>query len=185
VWVHNAACCDVLNQNPINPSMSGYLSKNKLGREAIELDAPTANQRLMINDVVANGDRFGVKTEVLVNDVLYADPAVKVLSGTKYGGNNGLDHVVQFTDPQSGKLMTMVIDSKQLAKSGSSKLDPNAAGGVMQLSTKSLETIVGRLNNSPAAVELDKAIKNGTLVKAVAFIDKLTGQLKIVPVKVP
>lgn len=45
-------------------------------------------------NVVANGDKYGVKAEALVNDILHADPNMKFLDGAKYGGNNGLDHVV-------------------------------------------------------------------------------------------
>lgn len=52
-----------------------------------------------ISDVVANGDKLGTKTEALVNDVLKSDPSMTILGGTKYNGNNGLDHVVPFVDP--------------------------------------------------------------------------------------
>ena len=88
--------------------------------------------------------------------------------------------------------MTMVIDSKQLAINGTTSLDPKSAGSaelgknVMQLSDESLTIISARLpDNSPAKTALDQAQKNGTLVKAVAYVDKTTGQLKIVPVTVP
>lgn len=88
--------------------------------------------------------------------------------------------------------MTMVIDSKQLAINGTTSLSSNAAGtaelgkNVLQLSDESLSIISSRLpDNSPAKIALDQAQKNDTLVKAVAYVDKTTGQLKIVPVTVP
>lgn len=88
--------------------------------------------------------------------------------------------------------MTMVIDSKQLAINGTASLSSTAAGtaelgkNVLQLSDESLTIISSRLpDNSPAKVALDQAQKNDTLVKAVAYVDKTTGQLKIVPVTVP
>jgi filamentous hemagglutinin len=178
--------------NQVSPSNSGHLNKTKLGKSEMVVDTPTGSQRLTISDVVANGDKYGEKTEALVNDVLKSDPSIKVLDGTKYGSNNGLDHVVQYVDPQTGKTMTMVIDSKQLAINGTTNLSSTAAGSaelgknVMQLSDESLTIISARLpDNSPAKTALDQAQKNGTLVKAVAYVDKTTGQLKIVPVTVP
>ena len=139
---------------------------------------------MIISDVVANGDKLGVKTEALVNDVLKADPNFKILDA-KYGSNNGLDHLVQYTDVQTGKTMTMVIDSKQLAKNGTVNLDSKAAGGVMQLSDSSLDVVVNKLGGSPAAAALDTAMSSGTLEKAAAYIDKVTGELKIVRIDVP
>ena len=80
----------------------------------------------------------------------------------------------------------MVIDSKQLAKNGSTALDPAAAGGEMQLSDASLDAIVDRLGRNSAAGQAVKgAMEDGTLVKAVAYVDKATGELKIVRVNVP
>jgi hypothetical protein len=116
---------------------------------------------------------------------------IKVLSGTKYGSNNGLDHVVQYVDPQTGKTMTMVIDSKQLAINGTTNLSSSAAGSaelgkkVLQLSDESLKVVTAKLGDSPASQAIKDAQDSGTLVKAVAYVDKTTGQLKIVPVTVP
>ena len=175
-------------------SNGGGCSDARRSRRRIDrrLNTPTGNQRLIISDVVANGDKYGTKTEALVNEVLKNDPSIKVLDGAKYGANNGLDHVVQYVDPQTGKTMTMVIDSKQLAVNGTTSLSSTAAGtaelgkNVLQLSDESLSVISSRLpDNSPAKIALDQAQKNDTLVKAVAYVDKTTGQLKIVPVTVP
>jgi filamentous hemagglutinin len=189
VWVHNANCCDVIGRVPTSPSFKGHISKTKLGNSSLDLDV-NANQQLIISDVVANGDKFGYKTEALLHDVLNSTPGVKVLTGTKYSGEKGLDHVVQFTDAETGKLMTMVIDSKQLAKSGGTGLNPKAAGSaaaeknLMQLSDASLKVIVNRLNGSIAGNSIDKAMNAGTLLKAVAYVDKSSGQLKIATVNV-
>lgn len=86
--------------------------------------------------------------------------------------------------------MTMVIDSKQLAKSGGTGLNPKAAGSaesmenLMQLSNASLAIIAGRLKGAPAANAITQAMDDGTLLKAVAFVDKQTGVLKITPLSV-
>ena len=138
-----------------------------------------------INDIPANQGLTGAKTEFVDQKTLESDGYVVVLGGTKYGGNNGLDHVVQFVDPADGVLKTMVIDSKQLAKNGTASLDPKAAGGVMQLSDDSLRAVISRLGETPASVVVEKALDSGTLVKAIAYIDKSTGELKFVRLSVP
>jgi hypothetical protein len=142
-------------------------------------------QKGMVDNITLYGDQTGKKTEFLVNDVLHVDPNVTILSGTKYGNDNGLDHVVQFVDPATNKVMTMIIDSKQLAKNGTTSLDPNAAGGLMQLSEDSLFVVVRNIGNTPATRAIQQAQNTGTLIKAVAYVDKSTGQLKIVSVVVP
>jgi filamentous hemagglutinin len=184
VWVHNANCCDVVAQIPVSPTASGSINKTKLNGGAITLDINQTTQKDMIGNITLYGDQTGQKTEYLVNDVLHMDANVTILSGTKYGNDNGLDHVVQFVDPATNKVMTMIIDSKQLAENGTTSLDPKAAGGVMQLSDASLLSVMDKLGTaSPAVVAIKQAQKEGTLVKAIAYVDKGTGQLKIVPVK--
>ncbi|WP_171816062.1 DUF637 domain-containing protein, partial [Serpentinimonas barnesii] len=159
----------------VRPSLSGNLSKTRLG-QAATVQTDTLAQRLMIKDVMLNADRDGSKTERLVNDVLRSDPNMNVLGGTTYAGNKGLDHVVQFVDPADGITKTLVIDSKQLAKSGATNLNPRAAGTaqhrrpVMQLSDDSLRVIAQRLDGSPAGQAVSAAIDSGTLIKAVAYV---------------
>jgi hypothetical protein len=176
---------NVMDQTAVVPSLSGNISKAKLTNEAIAVPTPTI-MGPAVEDIRINGDITGFKTENLVNVTLLSDPGMVVLEGTKYGKNKGLDHVVQFVDPQTNKLMTMIIDSKQLAKNGTTSLDPKAAGGVMQLSDRSISVVLDRLDDlSPAKLAIDAAKDNGTLLKAVAFVDKATGKLKVVPVSVP
>ena len=182
-WVHNANCCDVAAQAAVATSAKGSLSKTKT-RTAIDLDTPpTAGP--VIADIRLNGDVTGVKTEVVVNSALRADGNVTVLSGGKYGSNNGFDHVVQFVDPADGLLKTMIIDSKQLPKlTEVVKFDSNALGGAVQMSDSWVKNVLGELApNSLAGAEVRKAIQNGTLLKAVAFVDKSTGKLKIIRLK--
>ena len=87
--------------------------------------------------------------------------------------------------------MTMVIDSKQLAINGTTNLSSTAAGTaelgkkVLQLSDESLKVVTAKLGDSPASQAIKDAQDSGNLVKAVAYVDKTTGQLKIVPVTVP
>jgi filamentous hemagglutinin len=182
VWVHNASCCEVRAENAVAVAERGSINKTKLGSQSFVMDTAPGSQAA-IKDVMLNGDQLGTKTERIVNDALAADKNVTVLSGTNYAGNKGLDHVVQFTDPDTGKLMTLIIDSKQLAKNGTTGLNPEAAGGLMQLSDGSLTAMLPKLGSTPASNAIDQAMLAGTLLKAVAFIDRTTGELKIIPVK--
>jgi len=71
-----------------------------------------------------NGDLTGQLTERLVDSVA-VDQGLTVLSGGKYGSNNGFDHVLQATDES----VIIVVDAKQM-NSGSFSLSSNSAGGL-------------------------------------------------------
>lgn len=87
--------------------------------------------------------------------------------------------------------MTIIIDSKQLSSTGSTGLSTNAVGtaalqkNVIQLSDESLGVVMKNIGDTPATLAIKQAQDRGTLIKAVAYVDKTTGQLKIVPVNVP
>ena len=74
----------------------------------------------------------------------------------------------------------MIIESKQLAKNGSSSLNPKSAGGVLQLSDESINVVLRNLDGSPAGLAIQSAMNNGTLLKALSYVDKATNELKIV-----
>lgn len=163
----------------VSPTIKGFINSSKLSEAAV-IPTDTFTQRLIISDIVANLDKSGVKTESLMDFVLKADPNIKVLEGAKYHGNNGFDHVIQFVDPNDGVTKTMIIESKQLAKNGSSSLNPKSAGGVLQLSDESINVVLRNLDGSPAGLAIQSAMNNGTLLKALSYVDKATNELKIV-----
>ena len=103
-----------------------------------------------------------------------------VLSGGKYGSNNGYDHVVVFKDMDGTTHVTMTVDSKQLGQKGVT-LDHKAAGGTMQMSDEWDEAVLAKLDkNSEAYKAVQSARDNGSLVKGAAYVDKTTGELKLV-----
>ena len=57
-------------------------------------------------------------------DSLAKQNGFKVLSGGKYGGNNGFDHVWQAADGS----VVLIVESKQI-RNGTVQLNPNGAGG--------------------------------------------------------
>lgn len=90
-----------------------------------------------------------------------------------------MDHVAVWTDANGNVNVTLQLDSKQLNSKGVT-LDPKAAGGNMQLSTKWDEIVLKNLpDNSVAKRAILSAQENGTLVKGVAYVDKDAGTLNI------
>jgi filamentous hemagglutinin len=178
VWVHNARCCDLQYKNIAKETKYGVISNRKLDKNAIELDltSSTSNQ---IKQIAQKGDPKGTKTEALFENVV-KEQGGKVLAGGKYGSDNGYDHVIVFKDAQGNTNLTMVVDSKQLGQKGV-KLDPNAAGGKMQMSSEWDDVVLNRLDKKSEAYKaIDSARSSGTLVKGVAYVDKSTEKLMLV-----
>lgn len=126
------------------------------------------------------GYQFGTKTENLLKVTVNASAENIVLTGEKYGSNNGFDLVTQFVDAATGKTMTMVIDAKQLAKNGSVRFDAKAARDTVQMTDNWINAVVDNLKNSPAAIAVKNAVTTGTLIKAAAFVDKSTDKLMLI-----
>nr|WP_151963524.1 DUF637 domain-containing protein [Acinetobacter oleivorans] len=178
VWVHNSNCCDLIYQNIVKETKYGVISNRKLDKNAIDLDLSVVT-RGQVKQIAKNGDPLGVKTEALFENVV-KEQGGKVLSGGKYGSNNGYDHVIIFKDAQGNTNLTMVVDSKQLGQKGI-KLDPKAAGGNMQMSGEWDTAVLSKLDkNSEAYKAVFAARQNGTLVKGAAYVDKSTEKLMLV-----
>lgn len=176
--MHNDKCCDLANQAPEAETKRGVISPTKLQHGSINLDLTPATKK-QVDDIAKHGDSGGYKTEALFEDVV-KEHGGTVLSGGKYGSNNGYDHVVVFKDEDGNTYLTMTVDSKQLNSKGI-KLDPKAAGGTMQMSDDWDRAVLAKLNpNSEARQAIETTKENGTLVKGVAYVDKTTGQLKLV-----
>lgn len=178
VWVHNANCCDLVNQDVVEPTKRGVISNTKLAENHIALDMTPAQQSKAW-DIVKNGDPYGTKTEELMNSVAESHRG-QVLDGGKYGSNNGFDHVLVWTDAEGNVNLTLSVDSKQVGLKGAT-LDPKAAGGQMQMSAEWDDAVLRRLpDDSPAKRAILAAKEDGTLVKAVAYVDKNTGALNLI-----
>jgi hypothetical protein len=98
--------------------------------------------------------------------------------GGKYNGDNGFDHVFQNPD----MTVTILVDSKQIVN-GKVVLS-NGAGGYQQLTEAWIDEVLEQLDpNSPAAAAIINARANGTLVKAVAGVERNTQSLTILRVQ--
>lgn len=106
------------------------------------------------------------------------------LAGGKYYNNDkhGFDIAL---NNQEG---TLLIESKQMTNSGSTKLS-QGADYKLQLTKDWINAVnknIKKFNNNndtPASLEIGKALTNQNLQKAVSVFDKKTGRLVIVPIE--
>ncbi|WP_232355839.1 filamentous hemagglutinin N-terminal domain-containing protein [Burkholderia vietnamiensis] len=162
---------------PAEATSGGYVNSSKICQSGCNVQDLNSAQQSTLQSILQNGDPGGTKTEALVDSVSQS-AGYNILSGSKYGSNNGFDHVLQGIDGS----VTIVIDSKQI-NGGSVRLGVTEAG--TQLSSSWINATLDNLPaNSPARIAVTNARNNGHLFTAVAGVNKVTGNLVIVPVKV-
>ncbi|WP_235212518.1 filamentous hemagglutinin N-terminal domain-containing protein [Burkholderia pyrrocinia] len=162
---------------PAEATSGGYVNSSKICQSGCNVQDLNSTQQSTLQSILQNGDPGGTKTEALVDSVSQS-AGYNILSGSKYGSNNGFDHVLQGIDGS----VTIVVDSKQI-NGGSVRLGVTEAG--TQLSSSWINATLDNLPaNSPARIAVTNARNNGQLFTAVAGVNKVTGNLVIVPVKV-
>ncbi|HEZ2984705.1 TPA: hypothetical protein WHZ23_002065 [Neisseria meningitidis] len=158
----------------------GYVSKTKIKIGQTELRVTAATDKQLLKTISEGRDTTGKMTEQLF-DSLAKQNGFRVLSGGKYGGNNGFDHVWQAADGS----VVLIVESKQI-RNGTVQLNPNGAGGYTQMSREWIKQVVKSLpDGSPAKAVVLKANQNGKLKTAIAGVDRQTGKAVILSVKVP
>ncbi|GHD57861.1 hemagglutinin repeat-containing protein [Jeongeupia chitinilytica] len=182
---------DDLNHLPeALPSKSGNLCKSKVLGCGVTLSVHAEDQAL-VDTIRKNGDLGGTLTEELA-EKMAARSGYESLAG-KYGANNGFDHVL-IKEGSDGSVL--ILDSKQMKKF-STRLEMNAAGGYPQLSDEWVNQVLRNLDVAAAKASFsDKAeifrtinlvkdaMLDGKLKTAVIAVDKTTGNVMAVPVKV-
>ncbi|HGH6601259.1 TPA: DUF637 domain-containing protein [Neisseria meningitidis] len=158
----------------------GYVSKTKIKIGQTELRVTAATDKQLLKAIGEGRDTTGKMTEQLF-DSLAKQNGFRVLSGGKYGGNNGFDHVWQAADGS----VVLIVESKQI-RNGTVQLNPNGAGGYTQMSEDWIRQVLDQLpDGSPAKAAVFKANQNGKLKTAIAGVDRQTGKAVILSVKVP
>jgi filamentous hemagglutinin len=176
--VKNSGFTALSELTPVSPSNSGGISAGKISGNGYALIDLTVAEQSIAQNVAMNGDPRGAVTEGLMNSV-FRRQGMSELTGGQYGSNNGFDHVYMSKDGA----VTIILDSKQITR-GSLSLSTNGAGGQTQLSDAWVNEVLLRLDaKSPAAIAINDAIINGTLVKGVAGVDRATGKVMVVRVK--
>ena len=158
----------------------GYISKTKIKVGQTELRVTAATDKQLLKAIGEGRDTTGKMTEQLF-DSLAKQNGFKVLSGGKYGGNNGFDHVWQAADGS----VVLIVESKQI-RNGTVQLNPNGAGGYTQMSEDWIRQVITNLpDNHPTKNILREAVRSGKIKTAVTGVDRQTGKAVIIPVKVP
>ncbi|TCK01874.1 hypothetical protein EV694_0508 [Volucribacter psittacicida] len=171
---------DEFDDKVVTSTDKGYVNPSKVCQSACELK-PTSNQeRDLIESIVKNGDRTGVKTEQLITS-LAERSGFEVISDGKYRGNNGFDHVLVGKD---GSIV--IIDSKQL-RNGAIQVSNNAAGNSNQLSPEWISVVAGKLakQDNEMSKQIQQSLKANKVKTIVAGVDKRDGTIKLIPVKIP
>lgn len=167
------------NGGAVSPTPSGYINQTKVCSAQCVLTISDPSDQALASQIAQSGDPTGQLTESLVNSVAQ-NQGVKVLAGAKYGSNNGFDAVVQNQDGS----VTIILDAKQMTN-GTFSLS-EGAGGAMQLSQSWINNVLGQLDSSSEAYQaIVRAVKNNSLSTAVVGVNRSTGQLIGVPIKVP
>ncbi|EJU56128.1 hemagglutinin/hemolysin-related protein [Neisseria meningitidis 93004] len=158
----------------------GYVSKTKIKIGQTELRVTAATDKQLLKTISEGRDTTGKMTEQLF-DSLAKQNGFRVLSGGKYGANNGFDHVWQAADGS----VVLIVESKQI-RNGTVQLNPNGAGGYTQMSEDWIKQVITNLpDNHPTKNILREAVRSGKIKTAVTGVDRQTGKAVILPVKVP
>ncbi|HGG9459716.1 TPA: DUF637 domain-containing protein, partial [Neisseria meningitidis] len=158
----------------------GYVSKTKIKIGQTELRVTAATDKQLLKAIGEGRDTTGKMTEQLF-DSLAKQNGFRVLSGGKYGANNGFDHVWQAADGS----VVLIVESKQI-RNGTVQLNPNGAGGYTQMSEDWIKQVITNLpDNHPTKNILREAVRSGKIKTAVTGVDRQTGKAVILPVKVP
>ena len=115
----------------------------------------------------------------LVRSAAREKKVVELTDAKRNGDAKGFDYVLRNKDGS----ITILASCQQLPD-GSVELDPDAAGGFMQMSDDWVENVLDKLDrNSAAWKTVIAAEENGTLFKAVVGVDRVSGNLSLVRLK--
>ncbi|MFZ6774925.1 hypothetical protein ACO0LB_19650 [Undibacterium sp. SXout7W] len=165
----------------------GFINATKVCESACAIGGLSQEEQGLVNLIKNRQDAQGNLTETLLTQIAQRT-GMDVLSGGKYGANNGFDVVLKAKDGT----VTIILDGKQFTASGAVKLSSKGAGDTNQLSADWVTAVIDNIKklnpqgeNSPAVVAIKAAERNGTLNIAVGGVNRTTGQVLVIPVTVP
>ncbi|TFV07230.1 hypothetical protein E4T80_12490 [Muribacter muris] len=165
-------------------TQSGHISKAQIEKYGEVLKPTNQREWDLMDKITQVGDPTGKLTEELMNSVA-ARSGFKPVKGGTYGANgkHGFDHVLVYE--KEG--IPLIIDSKQISKQGTIQVSTKAAGKTHQLSEEWIEAVkeqIGKNGETHRILEHAKD-KNIPVRTAIVGVDKTTGEIKLIPVKVP
>ena len=176
---------DSITYNSV-PFVKGNIGGKIVSANSHVLKIPSGLQN-DINQVINGRDDGGFISERILVTTLNKDPNWEVFDG-KYRYNNGFDVVAR--NKMTGEVW--ILESKQIENAvrlpvGAIKgLSDNGAGGYRQLSQDWINEIVNNKldRNNIARQIVEKAIKENNLNTGITGINRKTGELIIMLVKV-
>ena len=158
-----------------------YIGKKNIANNGhrIKVDQPQSIKN-KVDDIVANGDQLGTKTEELSSEVLdhiYSDGTVygPPTHNIHYQGNKGFDNIVVMPDG------SVIINEAKQMNNGAVTLGSTVSTGP-QMSDDWINSVIQEMQNStnPQAVELYETLLNApSITKVVTAVDKSTGEIVI------
>ncbi len=161
-----------------------YIGKKNIANNGhrIKVDQPQSIKN-KVDDIVANGDQLGTKTEELSSEVLdqiypsgtiYGPPTHNV----HYQGNKGFDNIVVMPDGS-----VIINEAKQMSSTGSVTL--GTGFNSPQMSDDWITGVIGEMvtsqNPDAAALAgiLQTAVLDGKITRVVKAVDKTTSEIVI------
>ncbi len=173
----------------ISAKIPGGTNKTNLGKglwnDAYKITPPNGSTaKNVIDDIIANGDALGTKTEGLVDDIMTAQ-GYKKADGKYFGtnGTNGYDGVY-YKGTLDNPTEIIIIESKQMSATGSATLgSPNPSTGLpSQMSDAWIQYVAEQklMNLGGDKTKLANTIINSPpnfVQKYVSVVDKSTGEI--------
>lgn len=183
----------------VDPTPNGFISKGKLDADALRIKPENPQYQSTIDDIIANGDPNGDKTEGLIETLLHQDGYLPPKQSSLYPddfdvhlpGNKGFDNVLIKRD-NSGNITDIIInESKQVSNAGSVSLSNGVVGtagstcsGCTQMSTDWIDDVLvrmdlqgGDLQTLASEINDFVNISGGTITQLVSGVNKSTGEL--------
>jgi len=163
------------------------LKKSEFITYGYKVKPTTGGLKTQIDDIIANGDNLGAKTESIVDDIM-SDNGYTKMDG-KYGSNNGYDGVyIKGTIENPTEIV--IIESKQFKYANGAADDVVEHGGITlnppsgttplpsQMSDGWVDYVAGKLNDA-GNTSVGNMIKlNDTKIsKYVVAVDKTQGEI--------
>lgn len=177
---HNIVSTLAVNPTPL--SASNYVPKNSFRDYALKIDPQVdPNLKAAVDDIIANGDLGGTKTETLIQDYLFETKMGLTKLDGKVGSNNGFDGVFVKYDASNNPEKIFICESKQQWSAGVQLNPADVNTGLpAQMTNAWIQDVTGRLRNAGKTAIADLIDYNMNIVhKTVVTVNKSTGDINI------
>jgi hypothetical protein len=133
-----------------------------------------------IDDIVANGDALGNKTEALSDEIFDTNGFSKI--DGKFGSNNGFDGIYIKTSTSNNVESIIINEAKQVGTAGNIKLDITQTKGAQMSDTWIDGTISEMRNNADQTIrDLGNLLNTNRnrITKTVTAVDKVNAEIVI------